>query len=98
MGQTGLSFEQMDQPVGWLNRMERFKLLQYRIMINRADICVLDRITSGADLQDREEMRRSAGNLPGILFYISGDYRELKAFEVQIYTLQDGHLRKESAS
>lgn len=96
MEQTGLSYEQMEQPFAWLNRMERFRLLRYHVMINRPDICVLDRITAGADLQDREEMRRLSADMPGILFYISGDYRELEAFKTQIYALDQGCLRKET--
>ena len=95
MEQTGLSFDQVDQPFGRLSHMERFKLLQYRGILNRTDIYVFDHITSGADLQDREEMRRTSGNLPGLLFYVSGDYRELMAFRKRVYSLQNGCLRKE---
>ena len=94
MGYTGLSLEQMDQPFGQLNRMDRFKLLQYRCIVNRTALYVLDRITSGADLQDRENMRRTAGNLPGPIFYISGDYGSLLAFRQPVYLLQNGFLRK----
>ena len=94
MGYTGLSLEQMDQPFGQLNRMDRFKLLQYRCIVNRTDLYVLDRITSGADLRDRENMRRTAGNLPGLIFYISGDYGSLLAFRQPVYLLQNGFLRK----
>ena len=93
---TGLTYEQMDQPLGWLNRMERFKLMQYRITLARSDICVLDRITAGADLKDREEMRHISGELPGLTFYITSDYRALMTFGTQIYKLRDGRLGKEA--
>ena len=95
MEQTGLTFEELALPLGWMSRMGRFRLLQYRIVLGRADICVLDRITAGADLKDKEEMRRISGDLPGLIFYVSSDYRELMAFGTQVYSLQEGHLRKE---
>ncbi len=95
MEQTGLSFQQVDQPFRQLSHMERFRLLRYRGILNRTDIYVFDHITSGTDLQDREEMRRISGTLPGLLFYVSGDYRELTAFKRKIYALQNGCLRKE---
>ena len=40
-------------------------------------------------------MRRISGTLPGLLFYVSGDYRELTALKRKIYALQNGCLRKE---
>lgn len=91
---TGLSADQLDQPFSQLSRMERFRLLLYREGLNRPPIYVFDRITAGADLQDREEMRRLAGALPGIIFYISGDYGELTAFETRVLTLTNGHLEE----
>lgn len=94
MKYTGLSLEQMEQPFGQLSRMDRFKLLQYRCIVNRTDIYVLDRITSGADLQDREHMRRMAARLPGLIFYISGNYGGLLAFKQPVYLLKNGFLRK----
>lgn len=97
MEQTGLTFEELDLPLGWMGRMGRFKLLQYRIILEHADICVLDRITAGADLKDKEEIRRISGNLPGLVFYVSSDYRELMAFGAQIYSLREGCLRKETS-
>lgn len=91
---TGLSAEQLDQPFSQLSRMERFRLLLYREGLNRPPVYVFDRITAGADLQDREEMRRLAGGLPGIIFYISGDYGELTAFETRVLALANGHLKE----
>ena len=91
---TGLSMSQLDRPFSQLSRMERFRLLLYREGLNRPAVYVFDRVTAGADLQDREEMRRLAGALPGIIFYISGDYGELAAFETKVLGLEKGHLRE----
>lgn len=95
MEQTGLDSRRLDGPYAHLTRMERFRLLLCREGLNRSPVYVFQRITAGADLRDREEMRRLAGTLPGIIFYISGDYGELAAFETGVTPLAEGCLGKE---
>ena len=95
MEQTGLSAAALDGPYARLSRMERFRLLLCREGLDRPPVYVFQRITAGADLRDREEMRRLAGALPGIIFYISGDYGELAAFETGVLPLAKGRLGKE---
>lgn len=97
MEQTGLRPHQMEEPFARLTRMERFRLLLYRERLNAPVLWVLDHITAGADFQDREAMRRLAGTLPGVVLYISGDYRELEAFETRILSLEGECLREERA-
>lgn len=96
MEQTGLDPRRLDGPYARLTRMERFRLLLCREGLNRSPVYVFQQITAGADLRDREEMRRLAGTLPGIIFYISGDYGELAAFETGVTPLAEGRLGKES--
>ena len=95
MERTGLRAAQMDEPFARLGRLERFRLLLYREGLNSPELWVFDHVTAGADFQDREEMRRLAGTMPGVVLYIAGDYGELKAFEKRVLTLDEGRLREE---
>lgn len=95
MERTGLRAAQMDEPFARLGRLERFRLLLYREGLNSPELWVFDHVTAGADFQDREEMRRLAGTMPGVVLYIAGDYGELEAFEKRVLTLDEGRLREE---
>ncbi len=91
-----MTAEQLEGPFSRLSRIERFRTLLFRELLRPTDLWLLDRVSAGADLQDRELMRQAVCRLPGILFYISGDYSELAAFGLRILTLDGDRLQEET--
>jgi len=92
--ETGLTDEQMLAPFARLTRIERFRLLLYRVRLLRPDIYLFNRVTAGVDFCDRESITQIVSRLPRIVLYLSSDYAELETFGTRILSLTEGRLQR----
>ena len=85
--------EQLDTPVGSLSGGEQARILVARIMLQEADLLILDEPTNDLDIATLEVLEESLLEFPGALVLVTHDRYLLDRVSTGILAIEDGEAQ-----
>jgi ATP-binding cassette subfamily F protein uup len=86
--------EQLDLPVGSLSGGEQARILVAQLMLQPADVLILDEPTNDLDIASLEVLEDSLADFPGALVLVTHDRFMLERLSTELLALDGGAARR----